>query len=663
VAAAGVVAGTAVACQPRTVVVKETVEVEKQVEKVVKETVVVEKEVVKEVEVAKTSGRQAPILQELVQSGALPPLEERMPVQPLVVSTGMLIAEEHLVLEIGTYGGEMRHPSHNPGNFTNGIIYDFESPMDVPGLEGPVYPNVFRSYEISPDSRIFTYYMREGMRWNDGEPITTEDVRFAWEDALLNENITSVFPTYLKNGASPAGAPGELKILDDYRFSITFEEPYGGFAVQLTRPCHWRSYQDIIKPKHYLQQFHVDYTPLEKLEPLLKEESLAAGEWWTLFTTKDINRWNLARPSAIGMPALVPFLTIEETAVGTVIMERNPYYWKVDTEGNQLPYFDRHLGVMAETPEMAIMMVMSGEGDHSYEYAFLGDYPLYKENEEKGGYVTVIARMHRTMVDVCLNLTHDDPTWRQVVRDHRFREALTTSINREELIEAVYLGFAKPPLDIPSGFDLDKANALLDEMGMDKRDGDGFRLGPDGETFLLPINHDGRMPEFGATAELVREYFSAVGVKTTVKQIEGALQNELINSNEILCSLQWNSHPEMWCYTCDTFPFGYMNASAPMWVDYLQTDGATGQDPKESDLGKAYIEMCETMWATMAGPDHERAAGIAAYSKIMYDNIFRIPSVGEGNYAVLVSNDIGNVPYSGYGIAQNFCGEVFYRKQ
>jgi peptide/nickel transport system substrate-binding protein len=311
---------------------------------------------------------------------------------------------------------------------------------------------------------------------------------------------------------------------------------------------------------------------------------------------------------------------------------------------------------------MAIMMVMSGEGDHSYEYAFLGDYPLYKENEEKGNYTTVIARMHRTMVDVCLNFTLDDPNWRQVVRDHRFRLALTSAINREELIEAVYLGFAKPPQTIPSEFDLDKANALLDEMGMDQRDGDGFRLGPDGETFLLPIETDGRMPEFMKTGELLREYFSAVGIKTTVKQVEGALFNERINANEMPCSLQWCSHPEMWTYTCARYPFVYFNACAPLWVDYLQTNGETGENPEDSELGKAYVEMCEKMWQTMADPVYKTGENIAAFSKIIYDNIFRIDSVGEGNYAVLVSKDIGNVPYSGYGIAQNFCGEVFFRR-
>jgi peptide/nickel transport system substrate-binding protein len=187
-------------------------------------------------------------------------------------------------------------------------------------------------------------------------------------------------------------------------------------------------------------------------------------------------------------------------------------------------------------------------------------------------------------------------------------------------------------------------------------------LGPDGETFLLPIETDGRMPEFMKTGELLREYFSAVGIKTTVKQVEGALFNERINANEMPCSLQWNSHPEMWCYTCDTWPFGYFNPCGPLWVDYLQTNGEVGENPEESDLGKAYVETIETMWETMVVPDHERPGMIEEYDQIMYENIFRIPTVGEGNYAVLVAKDIGNVPYSGYGIAQNFCGEVFFRR-
>ena len=648
------------ACQPQTVIVKETVEVEK--EKVVKETVVVQKEVVKEVE--RVSARQAPMLQDLVKAGTLPPLEERIPMQSLVIGPGMLMPEEHLPLEIGQYGGEMRSPSSTKATFTNGMIHTLEPILDVPELEGPIYSSVVRSYTVEEDGKSFVFNMREGMKWNDGEPVTTEDVLFAHESVMLNPKITKTQEAYLKNGAKPSGTFMKLAIEDDYRFRVTFDEPYGAFPRQLTKPCHWKGYQDLIKPAHYLKQFHADFTPLAQLEPLIKAQSLAAGEWWTLFTTKDISRWDTSNAKAVGMPILGPWFMKEETSAGTLIMERNPYYWKLDTEGNQLPYLDHDNGVMASNNEMALMMVMSGEGDHTYEYAYLRDYPLYKQNEEKGGYVTTIYKMHRTMVDLQLNFTHKDPVWRQVVGDLRFRQALTLAINRKEMIDTIYLGFAAPPTDIPSEYDPKKAEALLDEMGLNKRDADGMRLGPDGKTFELPIEHSAPMPEFVSTAELLVEHFRVIGIKTTVKQIQGTLLGERTNANEEKATLGWCSHPEMWCYTCGNWPYGYMNSSARLWVTWYQTGGKEGEDPeKAGDVGKAYKQAVDLMRKTVTVPEHERAKAIEEYTKVIYDSILRIPTVGGGSYAVLVSKTLGNIPTGGYGIAGNFCGEVFFRRQ
>ena len=241
-AAAG---AAAVACQPQTVVVKETVEVEKvvketvEVEKVVKETVQVqvEKEVTKVVEKEKivevtgVSERQSPMFQEMVQAGTLPPLEERLPVVP---ATCVDVPADEIDLEIGRHGGTLRMVHSAPGSDPYVFCMNNDALVRGPGLfaEG-VVGNIVKTFQVTDRETVFTFYMREGMKWSDGTPLTTEDVRFAYEDVLMNEEITPTFPQWMRSGNRVGGEPMQLQVLDDYTFRITFAEPYGGFIAQL----------------------------------------------------------------------------------------------------------------------------------------------------------------------------------------------------------------------------------------------------------------------------------------------------------------------------------------------------------------------------------------------------------------------------------------------
>jgi len=149
-----------------------------------------------------------------------------------------------------------------------------------------------------------------------------------------------------------------------------------------------------------------------------------------------------------------------------------------------------------------------------------------------------------------------------------------------------------------------------------------------------------------------------------VQQIQGSLLGERTNANEVKASLGWCSHPEMWCYTCGNWPYGYMNPAARLWVQWYQTGGEEGEDPEQAgDVGQAYKLACDLMRETVTAPEYERASVVEEYTQVIYDAILRIPTVGGGSYAVLVSKDLGNIPTGGYGIAGNFCGEVFFRRQ
>ncbi|RLE09492.1 hypothetical protein DRJ00_04085, partial [Candidatus Aerophobetes bacterium] len=236
---------------------------------------------------------ESPMLKTKVAAGLLPPVEERLPEEPMVVGPGVLVPKGNLDFEIGQYGGTLRSvqpdPEWNPDIF---VMCD-EPLLCAPGILGsdidgsvPIKGNIVDDFKVSDNYKVFTFHLRKGLKWSDGHPVTTEDVLFAYEDVLLNEKLTPIFPQWLRAANKPDGEPMKLEVIDDYTFRIKFAEPYGGFLDQLAI-LFWKGYTDLIKPKHYLKNFHVRYTPLEKLEPLIKEEGLAKGEWWTLFNKKD----------------------------------------------------------------------------------------------------------------------------------------------------------------------------------------------------------------------------------------------------------------------------------------------------------------------------------------------------------------------------------------
>ena len=144
---------------------------------------------------------EAPMLAELVRAGKIPPVEERLPKKPFVVGPGVLLPKGDLDFEIGRYGGTMRLIHHMPDLELSFFIMNNEPLVSCPGITGTnIQGNIVESYKVSPDWKTFTFKLREGLKWSDGVPVTTEDVQFTYEDFLLNEQLTPFFPTYLRSG-------------------------------------------------------------------------------------------------------------------------------------------------------------------------------------------------------------------------------------------------------------------------------------------------------------------------------------------------------------------------------------------------------------------------------------------------------------------------------
>jgi peptide/nickel transport system substrate-binding protein len=649
-AAAGI---TVAACQPQTVIVKETVqvEVEKEVTKeVVKE---VEKEVTKIVEVAGTSAKQSPDLAALVKSGSLPPLDERLPKNPKVLSKARNeIPQGDLDLTIGRYGGIIR-TTQPAADWQPDLFVGTDEPLcAAPGiLAESIGGGVCESFTVEDGGKTFVFNLRAGLKWSDGEPVTTEDVQFMYEDVLTNENITPTFPAFMKTGNSAGGDPLVVEIIDSITFKVKFTEPYAGFPAFLAI-AQWKGYTELMMPKHYMMQFHADYVPLADLEPMIKEASLPEGEWWTFFGSKRTNNWDVCKERAIPYPTLNPW-NISLFGTSTMEYERNPYYFKVDEAGQQLPYIDGLFSAVVADVEMAQLKVIAGEVDFLREDATIDNLALYKENEDKAGIRVQLLDMHVSPTDVVLNQTIDDPSWREVVQDVRFRKALSAATDRPTILDAVYFGFAEMPTSVPAEYDPDLANSLLDEMGMTERGADGFRLALDGKPFEIPFLISQDASDIVPVTELIVENYKEVGVNASMKVVEGSLRDERDAANEQWARVCWNHWTELW--------WGALWDANPgrgwgrLWQIWFDTNGEQGEEPP-ADV----IEFMDWRNKSATAGGAEREEAIAAWRKMMYDNVYVIVTVEHTAYPLIVNKKLQNVPTAGFAIAANFAMEQMY---
>lgn len=602
---------------------------------------------------------EAPMLAEKVRKGELPPVEERLPEEPFVVGPGSLINEKDLPnWEVGQYGGVFKSVTTLPDididiHQANEVEYFVNTPKFT--LYEPI-GGLMKAVEINEDNTVFTFTMRKGLKWSDGHPVTMEDIVFAFEDVIMNDKITPVFPMWLRSGGRPDGEPVKLEVIDDYTFRYIFAQPYGHFLTSIGVSSRWGSYHSLLKPAHYLKQFHIKYTPMEKLKPLLEQEGLS-NEWWRLFTSKDM--WNTTSRQAIGMPRLTPWIRVKSPE-GTIVMERNPYYYKVDVAGNQLPYVDRWESQIVSDTEMLKMKIVTGEVNFCRIPVVLNDVPLYLENPKPDIYkVDLNLKMHNGPIALFLNLTSEDPVWRQVVNDVRFRRALNYAINRPEIIDEIFLGMGRPPKWIPGEFDPEKANQLLDEMGLNKRDAEGYRLGPDGQTFVLPLEVNGAYPDWVAIAQLLVQYFTDVGIKTTMKTIHQDLWVTRRDANELKITFDWIDAVN-WPHIHQDFLPGDRARWGLLWDRWYDTSGADGEEPP--GWVKELFEIYEGILSTRPG-DEKRDQLAERLMEIYHEQVpIFILTTGVTNPIVIPPN-LGNWPQSGLGVAAQFSAEqLFFKK-
>jgi peptide/nickel transport system substrate-binding protein len=533
-------------------------------------------------------GKEAPELAELVKNGELPPVEERLPENPVVIEPAQ---------QAGLYGGTWRTALLGPADTPwLGKTVGSEALLRWNFDLTEVIPNVVEEFEANEDATEFTFRLRKGMRWSDGEPFTADDIVFAQNDVLNN---TDLYP-------EPPWSSTAEKV-DDQTVKLVFEEPDGLFlkfqALDESLVRH---------PRHYLEQFHKEYNP--DVDELVKEEG--APDWVDLFFSK-ADQWGNAE-----LPRLHGWRVVQPLGAGNrVTFERNPYFWKVDSEGRQLPYIDKVNFDVVQDDEVILLKTLNGEIDfHARHINTLQNKPVIARNREDGDYrfVNMKPDVMNTMV-VVFNLTHKDETKREVYQNRDFRIGLSYAMNRPEIINVVYQEQGEPYQAAPrpeaelydeefakqyTEYDVDRANEHLDRAGYSERSDDGIRLGPDGEPISVTIEFStGIFPEYSDVLELVQGHWREVGIDVNLKSESRELFLERNQGNDSDTIVWWGDGGLTPVMTPDWyFPDPAYLVFAQPWTEWYGTEGESGQRPPEP--ARRQMEIYDRIKAT-ADPEEQ----------------------------------------------------------
>jgi peptide/nickel transport system substrate-binding protein len=582
-----------------------------------------------------TTAKESPTLTKKVEAGELEPLAERLPKNPMVVEVG----------EPGLYGGTWHSVTVGPGD---DAAFDRIAGYQPLLRKNPMVTenvlNLAESFEQSADAKQFTIKIREGLRWSDGKPFTADDMIFALEDVLGN---TDIYPSPT-SWISQNGVLAQGEKIDDVTIKINFDKPNGLFPELAAH------YTDLVRlPKHYASQFLPKYN--DKAEDEAKEKGFDA--WVDYFTDRTDSKWT--NPD---LPVLDAWHITTPLGEGTqVVLERNPYFWKTDQDGRQLPYIDTLSFEVVMDPEVMVLKTTDGEIDLIYRHVDLqSNKPVFAKSAEKGGYQIVdLLPTNMTVQCLALNLANKNKDHRELYQNKDFRIGLSHAINREELITAVYQRQGEPWQAAPTKdseyydeefakqyteFDLDLANEHLDKAGITERDGDDMRLLPNGKK--LTINLDvaiGGSDEPVTAAGLMKNMLAKVGVRMNVNGIDRTLFSERVSSdvNETDATV-WGGDGGLAVEIVEPrwyFPFSSQSFWATPWAAWFATNKSEGVEPIPR-----IKEQMELYWELLETPDE--AARKKLFNEILAiakEEFWAIGTASAANPYLVVSNRLKNV--------------------
>jgi len=527
----------------------------------------------------------------IVGNPSLPSLAERLPDEPLVVAPYDVI---------GKYGGVFDMISNNTEAGTSDLLSTrhvnlvrFSDDLTT------IVPNIAKSWSSNDDFTQLTFKLRKGHKWSDGVPFTADDVVFWYHNLNMDTNVFEKPKGFMLAGDKP----WKVEALDPQTVRFTTAVPFPGLLSHFAG-----HYAQAFQPKHFLGQFHPDINP--DADKVAKAAGFESGYELLLFyygssDWTDVPSPMLRDPSKLSklpaniQPSLESYITIADTTEGRHYVA-NPYFFMVDTAGNQLPYIDEQDEVYINDNEVRILKAINGEYDYKYQSLMLPDAPILMDNQEKGGYtIELIPPISSPVIGI--NVTHADEEKRKVFSNIKFRQAMSVAMNRDEINEVAYYGLGKPVQY--TGFspvpdfvdpkwesylikhDMALAKSLLDEIGVVDKDGDGFRDLLNGSTLVVNIQYATQgMP--GAVVELIAQHWNNVGIKTIFKEVTPDEYRSAQSANELDVQMWTTAQPlAIHLGNSDKFlvPFGtyFGVTNGQLWKQYIDSNGASGLKPPQ----------------------------------------------------------------------------------
>ncbi len=575
---------------------------------------------------------ETPLLRNLVQAGKMPPVHERLPKIPKTID---LPAQGRAV---GRHGGRIRMLMGREKDVRMMVYYGYARLIGY-NHKLEFEPDILESYDVQGE-RQFTLFLRPGHKWSDGHPFTAEDFRFYWEDIANNKDLSPSGPHrhLLVDNKLPC-----FEIVDERTVRYTWDKPNPYFlpAITGTRARY------IYAPAHYLKQFHARYA------------DKALGKRWVKAFKKKSRQF---QPSDPGMPTLEAWQLQTRPPSSLYVFARNPYFHRVDTKGQQLPYAD---SVTIAIGSNSLIPAKTGSRDSDLQGRYLrfDDYTFLKA-AEKRGVIKVNLWKHTvgSALAIYPNLNTKDKAWRTAFRDVNVRRALSLAVNRREINKAIFYGLAQEsantvvpesPLFKPdyaeayARFDLEEANRLLDQTVLAKRGRDGIRLLPDGRRAEMILETAGESTLQTDVLALVRDTWRKIGILMYPRPTHRDLFRNRVYAGDTVISV-WPGY-DNGLATAQSSPLDYAPTSKqhyqwPQWGDYYWTKGKAGQEP-DLPAAKQLVQLLK-QWEISPGAK-ERGAIWHKILAIHADQVFSIGTVNGAMQPIAHSSGLRNVPEKG----------------
>ncbi len=590
------------------------------------------------------SFQEAPTLAERVAAGELPPVEERLPSQPLVLEPAEMI---------GQYGGVIRRGFTGPGDRPNVWRWNNDHTIFWNTGANELRPRLAHSWEANADATTWTFHLRPGMRWSDGAPFGADDYLFWYTNILTNETLVPTPPWYMQWGDELA----VFEKVDDQTFTIHFAAPFPGWPDYMASGLIAGNFRfgrvggGLFAPRHYLEQFHADFVGEERANELAN----AAGfENWSLhFLAKNDAYTNM------DLPVVTPWKPVTPISSNEFVLERNPYFYGVDSAGNQLPYVDGIALELVEELEVLNLRAIAGNYTVQGRHIDFSKLPVFRENEAAGNYFVDFwnsSTRHPVQIAFNQDWNADPAIAAYTVGSLDFRRALALAIERSEINETFFLGVGREASFCPQNtppyftnsrwdeqfgqFDPETANQLLDEIGLAERDAEGFRRLPNGDRLVLRIDAvSGAFLDYPGIAERIAQMWEQqVGIQLLVNPVERSLWVERTEANQPMMSM------------FETGEFAPATASSLIpdirWAPLANAWGSVpNPDPADYE-GPGWIkDQVAKHWAAVQEPDaDERLALFIEGTEILCDNQPRLGIlVDVPVYTTVIKNNVRNV--------------------